>query len=284
MGTLSATYLKKPVLALAGEPVLEFLPAVDLATGRLLALEALVRWDHPTNGRIPPHILLPWAEAHGASLALNAWVVHEACLQAETWWAGIQIAVNCSIDQLRRGEASRAAIEALEASGLNPDRLTIEVAEQAVVDEQAAIDLRSLSDLGIHLAVDDVGTRWPSLQPLAQFAIDTVKIDRPFISSLEDPEGMNHSIVDALIRVSHSLAMSTVAEGVETLGQTAMLRELGADAAQGYFLSRPISPDDARELATTQPPPVYYLGTNAAAATHGSLPGQRYEGDTVTTD
>jgi EAL domain-containing protein (putative c-di-GMP-specific phosphodiesterase class I) len=261
-----------PVLDLPGNPLLEFLPAVDLVTGQLLALEALVRWEHPTEGLIPPQILLPWAEAHDGLLALNAWVIDEACHQAQTWSAGIQIAVNYSIEALRRSDASRATAAALEDSGLNPDRLTVEVSEETIADEQSAGELRALVALGVHLAADDVGGRWPSLQPLQQFHVETVKIDRPFITSLEAGEGMNRSIVDALVHVSHSLHMSNVAEGVETLEQVHILRELGTDAAQGYFFSRPISTDAARQLATTEPRPVFYVGqSNSRVATHGSL-------------
>lgn len=260
------------VLALPGRPILEFLPAVDLVTGQLLALEALVRWEHPTRGLLSPQILLPWAEEHDGLLALNAWVIDEACHQAQTWPAGIQIAVNYSLEPLRRGDASRATAAALEDSGLNPDRLTVEVSEETIADELSAEELRALIALGAHLAADDVGGRWPSLLPLQQFNVETVKIDRPFITSLEAGEGMNRSIVEALVHVSHSLHMSNVAEGIETLEQVKILRELGTDAGQGYFFSHPISTDAARQLATTEPRPVFYVGqSNPSVATHGSL-------------
>ena len=192
----------EPSMTLAGKPVLEYQPAVDLATGRLLGMEALVRWEHPTKGRIAPDILIPWAEENGDIVALNAWVMEAACCEAELWSTGLQLAVNCSIIQLRRGEASKAITRALAASELNPDRLTIEVTERTINDDRAA-------DLGVHLAVDDVGTSWSSLQVLRKFAIEIVKIDRAFINNLEAEEGMNRAIVEAIIHVGHSLAMST---------------------------------------------------------------------------
>jgi EAL domain-containing protein (putative c-di-GMP-specific phosphodiesterase class I) len=247
-------------MTLAGKPVLEFQPAVDLATGRLLGMEALVRWEHPTKGRIAPDILIPWAEENGDIVALNAWVMEAACCEAELWSTGLQLAVNCSIIQLRRGEASKAAARALAESGLNPDRLTIEITERTINDDRAAADLRALAELGIHLAVDDVGTSWSSLQVLRKFAIEIVKIDRAFVNNLEAEEGMNRAIVEAIIHVGHSLAMSTVAEGVESAEQVAILREFGADVGQGYFFAHPLREDDAHKLATAEPRPIFSLG------------------------
>jgi EAL domain-containing protein (putative c-di-GMP-specific phosphodiesterase class I) len=249
----------EPTLVLAGRPVLEFQPAVDLATGRLLGFEALIRWDHPTKGHIPPHVLLPWAEANDDIVSLNAWIVSEACRQAQEWPSGIQLAVNCSIVQLRHAEASVAVANALEQSGLNPDRLTVEVTERAIADDKAAQDLRAVSALGVHLAVDDVGTSWSTLQPLRRLQVEIVKIDRAFITSLEAREGMNRAIVEAIIHVSHTLAMSTVAEGVETAQQVAILREFGADVGQGYFFDPPLGASDARALALAEPRPIYDL-------------------------
>lgn len=250
----------EPSMTLAGKPVLEYQPAVDLATGRLLGMEALVRWEHPTKGRIAPDILIPWAEENGDIVALNAWVMEAACCEAQLWSTGLQLAVNCSMIQLRRGEASKAAVCALEISGLNPDRLTIEVTERTINDDRAAADLRALADLGVHLAVDDVGTSWSSLQVLRKFAIEIVKIDRAFINNLEAEEGMNRAIVEAIIHVGHSLAMSTVAEGVESAQQAAILREFGADVGQGYFFAPPLCGEEAHQLATAEPRPIFSLG------------------------
>ena len=240
-------------LVLDGRPVLEFQPAVDLADGRLLGFEALVRWDHPSRGYIPPNILIPWAEANDHIIDLNAWVLADACRQAAPWPVGIQLSVNCSPVQLRQGQASRAAEAALEASGLDPDRLTIEVTETTVADASTGADLRALSQFGVHLAVDDVGTSWSTLENLRRFDIETAKIDRAFITGLEPHEGMNRAIVDAIVHVAQSLGMTTVAEGIETASQVATLRDFGADIGQGYFFAKPLSAQDADTLAASDP-------------------------------
>ncbi|MDA8183638.1 MAG: EAL domain-containing protein [Actinomycetota bacterium] len=245
-----------PTLVLTGEPLVEYQPAVDLATGRLIGFEALVRWNHPTRGHIPPEILIPWAESSDDIVTLNAWVIEQACEVASTWPSGLQIAVNCSNVQLHQRQASKAVSSALEMSGLNPDRLTVEITERAAADDDASADLRDLAALGVHLAVDDVGTSWSSLQPLKQLDVEIVKIDRAFVNSLEPTEGMNRAIVEAIIHVSHSLNMSTVAEGVESANQAAILREFGADAAQGFYYCPPVPVQRACDLASAEPRPI----------------------------
>jgi EAL domain-containing protein (putative c-di-GMP-specific phosphodiesterase class I) len=251
----------KPTVSLDGMPVLEFQPAVDLATGRLIGFEALLRWDHPTRGTIPPAVLVPWAEANGQIDALNAWVFDEACRQASGWPSGVQLAVNCSLVQLRHGEASVALARAMTRRGLNPDRVTVEIGESAVADDRANQDLRNLTRLGVHLAVDDVGTSWATLENLRRFSIETAKIDRNFVSSLERPDGMNRAIVEAIVNISHSLAMSTVAEGVEAAGQVTTLQEIGADVAQGFFFSPPVTGGEAVNMANAEPAMAFSLTT-----------------------
>ena len=260
-------------LVLDGKPVLEYQPAVDMTSGRLLGFEALVRWDHPTRGYIPPNILIPWAEANDHIIDLNAWVLADACRQASPWPIGIQLSVNCSAVQLRQGEASRAVTAALEETGFDADRLTVEITETTVADELTAGDLRALSKLGIHLAVDDVGTSWSTLENLRRFDIETAKIDRAFITGLEPHEGMNRAIVDAIIHVAQSLSMTTVAEGIETAQQVATLRDFGADIGQGYFFAKPLSAADAHALAMTEPRPLFALaGDMVEPSTAGVQP------------
>lgn len=242
-----------------GDPVLHFQPAVDLATGRLLGFEALVRWQHPNKGLIAPDVLLPWAERTGYIGTLNAWILAEACRQAADWPSAIQVAVNGASSQLRERSMSVAAAEALRSSGLNPDRLTIEITETIVADPSAEDDLHALSRLGVHLAVDNVGTSWSTLANLRRFAIETAKIDREFIAALEPHEGMNRAITEAIIHVSHSLAISTVAEGIETPDQVVILRRFGADVGQGYFFARPMPSDEASEMANADPRKVFSL-------------------------
>ncbi|HXQ60884.1 MAG TPA: EAL domain-containing protein [Acidimicrobiales bacterium] len=248
-----------PDLGIDGEPELLFQPAVDLATGRLLGFEALLRWNDPVQGRISPKELIPWAEANGYMTALNGWVLSEACAQAVRWRSEIQLAVNCSVFQLRRNEAAAAAAHALEHSGLHPDRLTIEVTETTLADHGAADDLRAISRLGIQLTVDDMGSDWSSLENLQHFAVNTMKIDGSLIDGIDHAGGVNRAIVETIVKVSHSLDLCTVAEAVETAAQVAILRELGADVGQGYFFAPPLAADETLALTDMDLLPIFPL-------------------------
>jgi EAL domain-containing protein (putative c-di-GMP-specific phosphodiesterase class I) len=236
-------------LILTGEPALEYQPLIDLSSGRLLGFEALLRWRHPDEGMILPSLLLPWLEANGDIVQLGEWVLAEGCQQAASWPKNIQLAVNLSIIQLRRGVGSGAVAKALELSGLEPDRLTIEVTEHALVEDVAMSDLRAIGDYGVELAVDDVGTSWTSFDVLRRMAVNTVKIDRSFVGSLEAHQGINRLVVETVVSLAHSEGISTVAEGVETSLQTAIVREFECDAAQGYFFAPPLAIEVAAELA-----------------------------------
>ena len=236
---------------LEGEPRLAYQPVVDLGSGKLLGFEALLRWHHPIHGLIRPQLLIPWAEANGDIVAIGEWVLAEGCRHAGKWPGSMQLAVNCSIVQLRRGEASRSVVRALEQSGLEPDRLTIEITELAVADETAAIDLRRIAALGVQLAVDDVGTSWTSFELLRRMAVNTVKIDDGFVSGLEPRQGINRMVVETVVHLAHSAGMSTVAEGVETALHAQIVSEFDSDAAQGYFFAPPLDVDRATELANT---------------------------------
>src|SRR5271170_5969568 len=140
-------------LALAGVPLLQYQPIIDLGSGQLLGFEALLRWRHPTEGIILPPQLIPWAEASGDIIAIGEWVLATGCKDAMRWPTSVQLAVNLSVIQLRRGAASMAVRAALEESGIAPDRLTVEVTERALSDESAVADLRDISALGVQLAV-----------------------------------------------------------------------------------------------------------------------------------
>jgi EAL domain-containing protein (putative c-di-GMP-specific phosphodiesterase class I) len=255
-----------PDLGIEGEPELLFQPAVDLATGRLLGFEALLRWNDPAQGRISPKELIPWAEANGHMTALNRWVLSEACARAVSWRSEIQLAVNCSVFQLRRNEAAAAAAVALEESGLHPDRLTIEVTETTLADDGAAADLRAISRLGIQLTVDDMGSDWSSLENLQHFAVNTMKIDGSLIDGIDHVGGVNRAIVETIVKVSHSLDLCTVAEAVETASQVAILREVGADVGQGYFFAPPLAADEALALTSHDSLPLFSLTMSAVDA------------------
>jgi EAL domain-containing protein (putative c-di-GMP-specific phosphodiesterase class I) len=235
----------KPAFALVGAPFLEYLPVVDLSSGRLLGMEALVRWEHPSEGRISPEQLIPDAEARGDIGPLTRWVLMEGCEQARQWSPSIQLGVNCTINQLQRGEVSKAVAHALEETGFRSGQLTLEVTEDAIVDSSASADLKKLSDMGVQLSVDDVGTNWSSFEPFKRHSISTVKIDGSFIAGLEPAQGINRLVVETVIHMAHSLGMSAIVESVETAAQVEIVRAFNADAAQGFFFARPMSSDDA---------------------------------------
>jgi EAL domain-containing protein (putative c-di-GMP-specific phosphodiesterase class I) len=239
----------EPTFVLAGSPYLEYLPVVDLSNGRLLGMEALVRWQHPTLGIISPDQLIPMSEENGDIGPLTQWVVMEACEQACGWSPSIQLAVNCTIHQLRRGEVSKAVTAALEQTGFRSGQLTLEVTEDAIVDTAASADLKTLSQLGVQLSLDDAGTNWSSFEPLKRHSISTVKIAGSFIVGLEPSQGINRLVVETVIHMAHSLGMSAIVESVETAAQVEIVRSFNADAAQGYFFARPMSGDDAASLA-----------------------------------
>ena len=244
-----------PDLGLDGEPHLMFQPAADLATGRLLGFEALLRWQDGSGGYLAPKVLVPWAEAHGQVSKLNDWVLLEACSQATRWPLHLQIAANCSLFQIGRAAAALAVARALDSSGLMPDRLTIEITESTIEDEDAIADLKTMARLGIQLTIDDVGTDWSVLDSLPRSIVNTIKMDGALIGGLDASEGSSRTIVETIISLSRSLSVCTVAEAVETSEQVAILRELGADVAQGYFFSAPIAADEACALATGTSPP-----------------------------
>ena len=241
---------QSPMFTFVGAPYLEYLPVVDLATGRLLGMEALVRWQHPQRGRISPDELIPQAEATGDIAPLTRWVLLEACTQARSWSPSIQLGVNCTVEQLRRGEVSKAVADALEKTGLRSGQLTLEVTEDAVVDPVASADLRRLSDMGVQLSVDDVGTNWSSFEPFRRHSISTVKVDGSFIAGLERSQGINRLVVETVIHMAHSLGMSALVECVETPAQVSIVREFNADAAQGFFFAKPMSSEDAVQFGS----------------------------------
>lgn len=257
------TITPPPNLGLDGAATLVFQPAVDLATGRLLGFEALLRWRDSTGRDIPPAELIPWAESHGHMNELNAWVLSEACAQAARWPSDLQLAVNCSVFQLQRGTAAIAAAAALEQSGLNPDRLTVEITESSVADDDAAADLQVMTRLGIQLTVDDVGSDWSVLENLRNCVVNTMKIDASLIEGLTATGGQSRTTVETIIKLCRSLGICTVAEAVESGEQVEILREIGVETAQGYFFSPPLTADEAESLASMIPHPRFALSAPA---------------------
>ena len=238
-------------LALAGDELfLVYQPVVDLATQRLTGVEALVRWQHPTRGLLMPMEFIAVAEECGLIDALGEQVLRLACRQFVQWGSELgaraprQVAVNLSRAQLQRPGLAAEVAALLAASGMPPARLQLEITESlAAQDEHVQASLRELKSLGVKLALDDFGTGYSSLACLHLLPVDTVKIDRSFITHAETVE-YHRVLIEATIRVAGTLGMRTVAEGIETAGQAALMRQLCCDAGQGYLYGRPMLPAD----------------------------------------
>jgi EAL domain-containing protein (putative c-di-GMP-specific phosphodiesterase class I) len=247
-----------PHLGLGGTGALVFQPAVDLDNGRLLGFEALLRW-HDSSGRdIPPTTLIPWAESQGQMNKLNEWILLEACSQAAHWPPDMQLAVNCSMTQLHKGIAAMAAASALERSGLNPDRLTVEVTEDSVADRDAAADLQVMTRLGVQITVDDVGPGWSVPDTTGGAVVNTVKIHGSLIAGLTQSDE-NRAVVEEIVSRCRANGICTVAEAVESAEQVVILRELRVETAQGYFFSPPLTATEAADLAAMDPPARFAL-------------------------
>jgi len=237
--------IEKDELSLAYQPI------VDLPTGRIAGMEALLRWHHPERGMVSPLVFIALAEETGQIREIGAWVLDTATRQMAAWvdeisgLDDIRLAVNVSIRQFEDAGFSTLVADTLRRHGLDGRHLTLEVTEHALARDQDAVrtQMAGLKSLGVTLAIDDFGTGYSSLAYLANLPIDVVKIDRGFV------EGLRHGhrdlrIAEMIVRIGESLQLTTVAEGVEDEAQQELLRELGCANAQGFYYSRPTSPDD----------------------------------------
>lgn len=233
----------------AGQLELHYQPQASLASGRIVAVEALVRWRHPTRGLIPPAQFIPLAEASGLIIALGERVLHTACQQAADWQrAGlpaITMAVNLASAQWAQPGALVATVRsALSSSGLEPQWLELELTESTSMHAPTTTIevMKQLRKMGVHLSIDDFGTGYCNLSYLKRFPVDKLKIDRSFVSDITtDPDDL--AISRTVAAMAHQLGLEVVAEGVETEGQLALLAEAGCDLIQGFFFSRPLPPD-----------------------------------------
>ena len=227
------------------ELVLHYQPKVDVASGRIIGLEALVRWNQPGRGLVPPGEFIPLAEERGLIVPMGRWVVQAACRQMRSWIdAGLQpppVAVNLSARQFGDDQLVADIAGALARYEIEPMMLEVELTESVLMadPDRANAVLQRLHTMGVHISIDDFGTGYSSLSYLKRFPAETVKIDRSFISGLPN-DGDDAAITQAVIAMAHSLGLNVVAEGVETADQLAMLRRLGCDEAQGYLLGRPV--------------------------------------------
>ena len=220
-------------------------PKIDLATGRIASVEALVRWQHPDLGLIPPAQFIPLAEQTGLIVPIGAWVLRTACDQAMLWQRGglapIRVAVNLSPLQLKSEDLLTMIDSTLQATGLDPRLLELEITETAVMDdpEVAQERLEQISDRGIRIAMDDFGIGYSSMSLLKLFPVDTLKVDRSFVRDLVTDRD-DRAIIVAIIAMAKAVGIRIVAEGVETEEQLAFLRKEGCDEVQGFLFSRPL--------------------------------------------
>jgi len=200
-----------------------------------------VRWQHSERGLIGPGEFIPVAEETGQIVPLGTWVLREACRQAAQWPGDLRVAVNLSAVQFRSTALIELVDEALEISGLAPERLELEITESALIEDHdgAQATLMALRTRGVRVAMDDFGTGYSSLAYLRRFTLDKLKIDGMFVRSL-DSDVDAQAVVTAIISLARALRLETTAEGIETQEQLVMLRALGCDDVQGYLIARPM--------------------------------------------
>lgn len=231
---------------MASEFELYYQPRVDSATGLLVAVEALLRWNHPDKGMIQPDSFIPLLEETGYIIEVGEWLIGEACRQGSIWHkegrAGLRISVNISAKQFQSSQFLEVVRTALVDSGFNPASLELEITESIFISDPTvtAAVLHELKGLGVSLSLDDFGTGYSSLSYLMHFPLDCIKIDKSFITDLMVNQDHNN-LTRAIILMARSLRLKVVAEGVETQEQDAMLREMGCDEIQGFYYSRPIA-------------------------------------------
>jgi diguanylate cyclase (GGDEF)-like protein/PAS domain S-box-containing protein len=229
-------------------------PQVDLKSGRIVGFEILLRWAHPVLGLVAPGLFIPLAEESGLIVPIGAWVMEEACRKAKAWqdqgYQPVKMAVNVSALQFNRADFIQTVIKALEASGLEPRWLELELTESVLLNntKESLQKLIELKKIGIQLSLDDFGTGYSSLSYLQQLPIDTLKLDQSFIGANPQQGPRVAAIITAITTMAHSLGMRIIAEGVETQEQLDFLREIGCDGMQGYIFSPPIPADQLEEL------------------------------------
>ncbi len=231
------------------EFILHYQPQIELANGALIGAEALLRWQHPELGLVPPGRFIPVAEDSGLIVTIGEWVLREACRQAASWpqcgGAAVGVAVNLSAVQFKRGNLEKAVLDALETSGLDPARLELELTESILIHDtdEVLATVRQLKALGVKLSIDDFGTGYSSLSYLKRFDVDKLKIDQSFVRDMAtDPE--DEVIVRTIIQMAQSLDLRTIAEGVENERMLDNLKAFRCDEAQGFHIARPMPAAD----------------------------------------
>jgi EAL domain-containing protein (putative c-di-GMP-specific phosphodiesterase class I) len=229
-----------------GQFVLHFQPQIDLASGRPVGAEALIRWQHPELGMLPPARFIGIAEDTGMIVPIGEWVLREACRQAAAWrkssgMSDLVCAVNLSAPQFKRGNLEKSVASALAESGLDPACLELELTESILLQDTDNVlaTVRRIKQIGVKLSIDDFGTGYSSLSYLKRFAVDKLKIDQSFVRGMADDPN-DAAIVRAIIQMAHSLGLKTIAEGVEDERLRSLLLMHRCDEAQGYHFARPM--------------------------------------------
>jgi diguanylate cyclase (GGDEF)-like protein len=232
-----------------------FQPVVDLGTGFVNEVEALVRWERPGFGIVSPTAFIPIAEETGLIVQIGQWVLEEACRWAQRWQSfsahqqPLVVSVNLSARQFQHPDLLADIERALQETGLDPRLLKLEITESVVMqDAQATIEtLQSLKAIGIRVAIDDFGTGYSSLSYLKRLPVDTLKIDRSFVNGLGN-DAQDTAIVDSVVALARTLQLSVTGEGVETAAQARHLKQLGCQRGQGFLFARPLPPEDLERL------------------------------------
>jgi len=231
---------------------LHYQPQMNTRTGKLTGIEALLRWEHPSMGNIPPSRFIPVAEETGLILPLGEWVMREACRQNKAWqdegYAPVRVSINLSGVQFSKNDLVDTISHVLVDTGLKPHYLELEITETMTMDVTATVDmLKRLKSLGVQIAMDDFGTGYSSFNHLKRFGLDRLKIDQSFVRDILDDRN-DADIVGSIIAMAHQLGLMVIAEGVETKEQLAFLEERHCDEVQGYYFSKPVPPDQITRL------------------------------------
>jgi EAL domain-containing protein (putative c-di-GMP-specific phosphodiesterase class I) len=240
------------------EFVLHYQPIVELGSGQITGVEALVRWKHPERGLVGPDDFIPLAEDSGLINEVGNWVLEQACTQGKRWSKQfpsrkLSVAVNVSPRQLAR-PAFVAELEGiLAATGFDPRRLTLEMTERVLAGEESREQLKAVRALGVRLAIDDFGQGQASMSYLKRFKVDILKIDKSFLHGAAD--NRNRAILKSMITLARDLGIEVVAEGVESADQFEQLRHLECDSMQGYWFHMPMSDDEVTELLSKRARP-----------------------------
>ncbi len=229
-----------------GEFVLHYQPLVDVKTHRVVGTEALVRWNHPDQGMLSPALFIPIAEESTMICRIGEWIVRKACEDAVAWPGTTRVAVNVSPVQFADPQFPKCVAQALVSTGLDPDRLELEITESVFLQDTEATNamFKALKGLGVRLVLDDFGTGYSSLSYLQNAPFDKIKIDQSFIRSATSNTNRNRAIITAIVALAEALGMDTIAEGVESFDQLQMVQELKIGLVQGYLFSRPVPVED----------------------------------------